>query len=66
MVERNTTTAKESNNRIRGMTQEKRLQEFNLLHAALGKGDKREDYLQIVQGCKGREDLGSPDLAVGK
>lgn len=36
----NTTKATETVQRIRGMTQERRLQKLNLLHAALGEGDK--------------------------
>lgn len=64
MVKINPTTAKQTSKRIRGMTQ-KRLQEFNLLRAALSKVNKGRVTLHEL--CMAlREDLGSLGLATGK
>ena len=59
MVEINTTKAKETNKRIKGMTQGKRLQEFNLLHAALGKGEKGKATIYTLYRA-GKGGFGEP------
>lgn len=49
MVAINTTKAKWTSKTIKGMTQEKWLQEFNRLHAALGEADK--GMVTIYKSC---------------
>lgn len=50
MVGMNTTKAKETTKRIRGIRQEKRLQSFNLLPGALRKGDKKRVTIYKLYG----------------
>lgn len=66
LIEINTTKAMQTSKRIRGRTQEKRLQEFNLFTCAtLDKGYKRRVTIYKLRRAV-REGLGSPDPAVGE